>query len=129
MRLRKFRRRLYLGLESVNALQRAGNLFPRQFFDNADGLLRFVDSVANHGEIVAGGKSEAQHFVETVFIQNRAHIEVVRHDEPLEPQLFTQQFRHDSMTERGRRFLGLETGIPAVTNHHAIDDLFGAHCL
>src|ERR1041385_7189825 len=29
------------------------------------------------------------------------------------------------MTERGRRLFGLKTGIPSVTNHHAIHDLSG----
>ena len=81
--------------------------------------------MTNHGEIVASRKSKVQHPVETVFIQNRAHIEVVGHDEALKPQPFTQQFRHDSMTERGGRFFGLKARIPSVTNHHAIHDLFG----
>ena len=37
--------------------------------------------MANHRQIISGCESESEHFFETVFVKDRAHIQVVRHDE------------------------------------------------
>src|SRR6266404_8999209 len=81
------------------------------------------NAMTDHGEIISRRDREANCLFEAVLIQDRAHVEIVSHNQTGEAHLFAQQSSHDAMGRcRGRSFR-LETWIPAVASHHAIDDI------
>ena len=55
--------------------------------------MHFVDrghAMTDHRQIVPGRERQLNRFVEIVFIQDRAHIEIVGHDQTVEPEFFAQ---------------------------------------
>ena len=78
--------------------------------------------MTNHGQIVSRGESQTNRFFEAVTGQDRAHIEIVSHDETAETQFFAQQLSDNPARQTGGRFFGFEARIPTVANHHAVDD-------
>ena len=96
-------------------------LFSREFLDVAEGFLDRRNAMADHGEIVSGADGAANGFFEAVLVQDRAHVQVVGHDEAIEAKLVAQEAGDDARGERGGVFRGLERGIPTVADHHAID--------
>ena len=51
--------------------------------------------MADHRPIVPRADGKPDRFLEAVFIQDRAHVEVVRHDQALEAKFFAQQICDD----------------------------------
>ena len=63
------------------------------FAHRIDGFFRsgrHFHAMANHEEVIADLNAEAHGFIKSVVVQNRAHVEVVRHDETFEAHVFPE---------------------------------------
>ena len=49
-----------------------------------------INPVADHRPIIPRADGKPDRFFETVFIQDRAHVEIVRHDQALVAKFFAQ---------------------------------------
>src|SRR6266446_1727803 len=124
---RKFVRRRHRFLELRDARKRAADLFGRQRFQNLANIFDFRNPMTNHYQIVASGDREPNGLFQSVSIQDRAHVEIVGHDQAVESEFVAQQIGDYPARQTRRRFFDDETRIPTVTNHHAvhaIDQLF-----
>ena len=86
----KFVRRRELSLETRDTRKRAIDLIARQFGKNLLGLVDFRNPMTNHRQIVSRLDGAANCFLEAVLIQDRAHIEVVGHDQTIEAHFFAE---------------------------------------
>ena len=84
-------------------------------------VLNLRNAMADHAQVVASRDGEPDRFVEAVLIQDRAHIEVIGHDQAIESHFLAKQLGDDAMRQCRRHFLRLKAGIPTVTSHHAVD--------
>ena len=91
------------------------------FLQDLGSLLGQLGAVADHEEVVAGLKSQADHLVEAVVVEDRSHVEVVSHDEPLESHLLPEELGRDGRCEGSRESRGVELGEGDVTHHHAVN--------
>ena len=78
------------------------------------------NAMANHGEVISRSDGQTNRIFELVSGENRAHIEIVSHDETIESELIAQQISDDVRRQAGGSFFRLETGIPTMTNHDAV---------
>ena len=122
---RKFRRGARVLLETVYGRKCALDFIVRQCVKNPMNLFDLCDAMANHGKVISRGDGEADCFFETVLIENRSHIEIISHNQPIEAELIMQQLGDDAARQGGWCLLRLEIGIPAMTDHHAIDGVLG----
>ena len=98
-RLRKVPRRGKIGFETCHAKESPFELLARQILQAGK---RFGDGrnpMTNHSQIIPGADRSSNRFFEAVFIQDRSHVEVVRHDEPVEAELAAEQFGDDAVGE------------------------------
>src|SRR5438034_11801098 len=82
------------------------------------------NAMANHGEVISRSDGQTNRIFELVSGENRAHIEIVSHDETIESELIAQQISDDLRRQPGGRFFRLETGIAIMTNH---DTVYGVY--
>ena len=80
----------------------------------------FRDAMAKHHYVISGLETEANGFVQSILDQNRAHVEIVSHNQAVESKFVAQQLCNNPARHGSRRGLRLEARIPAVANHHAV---------
>src|SRR6266446_5604731 len=95
-RILKSAGRRELCFETGNIGQRAIRFCAWQFSEDAMNISDFRNAMADHRQIVSGADGEANRFFEPVLVQDRAHVEIVRHDQTIEAKFPTQQFRDDA---------------------------------
>src|SRR5439155_1874195 len=117
----KFVRRCEGFLEANHAGERAIDLIAGQTAEDAMDVLDLWNAMANHGEIVSGRNRETNRVLEAVSIENRAHVEIVRHGETIEAEFFAKQLGNDAARQGRGSLLRLKTGVPTVANHHTVD--------
>ena len=83
-------------------------------------IFDFGNAMANHRQVVSRRNSQTNCFLEPVAGKNRAHVQIVGHDEIAELEFITQQICDDPARQAGRSFRRLKAWIPAVTDHHAV---------
>src|SRR5204863_3906815 len=76
-------------LATRDIAERTLELFRREFLDVAKRFLDRRDSVANHCQVVPGANGAEDGFLETVFLQDGPHVEIVGHDQAFETELAT----------------------------------------
>ena len=118
--LREFLRWREVLLEVTYVLLRAFDLIGRQRAKDSVHRFNFRDAMAKHHDVVSGLEAEANGIVQSITGQNRAHVEIVSHDQAFETKFVAQQLCNNSARHGGRRGLRLEARIPAVANHHAV---------
>jgi len=120
--LRKFQRWREVFLKLIYVLLRAFDLIRRQRAKDSLHRFDFRNAMAKHHYIVPGLETQANGFVQSISDQNRAHVEIVSHDQAFETKFVAQQLRNNSARHAGRRGLRLKARIPPVADHHAVDD-------
>src|SRR5580765_3971211 len=118
--LREFLRWREVLLEVIYVLLRAFDLIGRQGANDSLYRFNFRDAMAKHHDVVSGLQAEANGIVQSISRQNRAHVEIVSHDQTVETKFVTQQFCNNPVRHGSRRGLWLEAWIPRVANHHAV---------
>ncbi len=68
--------------------------------------------MAKHHDVVSGLEAEANGVVQSISRQNRAHVEIVSHDQTFETKFVAQQLCNNSARHGGRRGLRLEARVP-----------------
>src|SRR3954447_15616650 len=76
--------------------------------------------MAKHHYVIPGFETEANGFVQSISDENRAHVEIVSHDEAFETKFVAQQPCNNPARHGGRRGLRLEARVPPVADHHAV---------
>src|SRR4029079_11085245 len=107
-------------LEFPYVLLRAFDLIRRQRAKDSLHRFDFRNAMAKHHYIVPGLETQANGFVQSISDQNRAHVEIVSHDQAFETKFVAQQLRNNSARHADRRGLRLKARIPPVADHHAV---------
>src|SRR6476646_8702875 len=118
--LREFLRWREVLLEITYVLLRAFDLIGRQSAKDSLYRFNFRDSMAKHHYVVSGLQAEANGIVQSISRENRAHVEIVSHDQTVETKFVAQQLCNNPVRHGSRRGLWLEAWIPRVANHHAV---------
>lgn len=92
-----------------------------------DAVRQMGGGLAEHEEIGAGPKGEECGLLRPVSLRNRPHLQVVRHDESLEPDPSPQLSPEDPRAERGRPFR-VELGVSNVSGHDEFQGSPGVSC-
>ena len=79
-----------------NVLLRAFDLIRRQAAKNLVHRFNFRDAMAKHHYVISRLEAEANGVVQPITRQNRAHVEIVSHDQAFETKFVAQQFCHNS---------------------------------
>jgi hypothetical protein len=77
-------------LEPRNTCERALNLVAGQTAKDPMNLFDLGNAMADHGQIISRFDCEPNCFFETVLIQDRAHIQVIGHDQTVEAKFCTE---------------------------------------
>jgi hypothetical protein len=101
-------------------LLRPFDLIERQGAKDSLYRFNFRDAMANHHDVVSGLEAEANGIVQSITRQNRAHVEIVTHDQAFESKFVAQQLCNNPARHGGRHGLRLEAWIPGVANHHTV---------
>ncbi len=107
--------------EGMDVFQSAINLGGGAIRDGIYNAGSQLDAVAEHEEIISGGESKAHGFLESVMIENGAHIKVVRHDEALESKFAAEKIEIEGGRERGRTVRGVNRREGDMADHHAVE--------
>ena len=118
--LRKFLRWREVFLKLTYVLLRAFDLIGRQRAKDSVHRFDFRNAMAKHHYVIPGLKAEADGIVQSIRAQNRAHVEVVSHNQTVETKFVTQQLCNNPARHGSRRGLWFEARIPRVANHHAV---------
>src|ERR1700730_8824262 len=94
--LGKFVRKRELFLEASYAGERAIDLVARQIAENAMDVRDLGNAMANHREVVPGRNRETDRVLEAKAVENRAHVEIVGHDQAFKAQFFPEQLRDNA---------------------------------
>jgi hypothetical protein len=70
-----------------------------KFRNVSNGFFDRRNAMTDHGQIVSSPDRAADRFFKPVLIQDRAHIEVVGHDQTLEAKLAAEKLGHDAMRQ------------------------------
>src|SRR4051794_1352513 len=116
-------RRGHASLETRDALEGAIEQRPRQLTECLPRFANRIDPMTYHCEVVTGIHREAKRLREAVLVVDRAHVEIIGHDEAIEAEIVAQKIRHDGRRKGRGQLPGVETRIPAVTDHHAVHAL------
>src|SRR5437764_13850054 len=84
----KLMRRLHRFLELRDAGERAISLFARQRFQNLANVLDLRNAMAHDYQVISRVDRQANRLLETVSVQDSAHVEIVGHDEAVESEFF-----------------------------------------
>src|SRR4051812_2204606 len=76
--------------------------------------------MAKHHYVIPGFETEANGFVQSISDENRAHVEIVSHDQAFETKFVAQQLCNNAARHGGRRGLRLEGWVPPVADHHTV---------
>src|SRR6478672_4332168 len=119
--LREFLRWREVLFEITYVLLRSFDLIGRQGAKDSLYRFNFRDSMAKHHDVVSGLQAEANGIVQSMSRENRAHVEIVSHDQAVETKFVAQQFCNNPVRHTSRRGFSLEAWIPPVADHHAVD--------
>src|ERR1700730_12483850 len=92
----KFMSRREFFLEACDAGERAIDLAAGQSTKDAMDVLDLGNAMTNHREVVPGRNRETDRVLESKTIENRAHVEIVGHDETLKADVFAEQFGNNA---------------------------------
>lgn len=74
--------------------------------------------MTDHEQVVTCLDSKAHRLVKTVVIEDRAHIEIIGHDEPLKAKVIFEQFRDNLWREGSRAGDFIEARDGNMADHH-----------
>lgn len=92
-------------------------------FEVLAGEFDHFEAVADHDEIIAGANGFLNGLFKGDFIEDGAHIEVIRHGEAFEAELIPEQAGADIVAKAGwpAGAVGIVSGVVAVAGHDAVD--------
>src|SRR5713101_8938147 len=95
-RLGELVRRRYLFLEAFDTFLCALDLIGRQSPQNSVYVFDFRNAMTDHGQIVSSPDGEPNCFFQSVTVQDRAHVEIIGHDQSIEAEFLAQEIGNDA---------------------------------